>query len=250
MQPNKNSLKKNGWVNIRNIAPLVLLFLSDIISMIIVIKKEAFDPVLFFVMFAISLCMDSVAIFFVVKYFIKPLKRLNANILALGNEKFTNLAGPPELMFDRLVEVISSETTANMLMVQAEMHALQNQINPHFLYNTLEVIRSQAISREVYEIAEMTEALATLFRYGIGRPGKMATLAEELNNVRDYLTIQKYRFGAKINVDWHIEDEGDNIMECLLPLLTIQPIVGKRDTPRAGIQSRQRHLVHPRFAYA
>lgn len=218
--------KIKSRIFIQSIIPILFLVLSDVLTVImIVIKTDTINPGVYYSILGILLLLDMIGIFMIIKYLVVPLSHLNANISALGNKNFTDISESPELLFERLVEVISGETTANMLMIQAEMHALQNQINPHFLYNTLEVIRSHAISHQMDEIAEMTEALATLFRYGIDRPGEMATLAEEIDNVKDYLTIQKYRFGDKIHVAWHIEEDDKNSMECLLPLLTIQPIV-------------------------
>ncbi|HRX58288.1 MAG TPA: sensor histidine kinase [Eubacteriales bacterium] len=128
---------------------------------------------------------------------------------------------------DRLIgmfrTVIKSDYDSRILKTQAEIHALQSQINPHFLYNTLETIRSEALTQNCGEIAEMTEALATLFRYSISRPGDMATLEQELENVENYLLIQQYRFPQKFEVVKHIEDE--SVLHCRLPVLTIQPLV-------------------------
>lgn len=128
---------------------------------------------------------------------------------------------------DRLIgvfrTVIKSDYDSRILKTQAEIHALQSQINPHFLYNTLETIRSEALMQNCGEIAEMTEALATLFRYSISRPGDMATLEQELENVENYLLIQQYRFPQKFEVVKKIEDE--EVLHCRLPVLTIQPLV-------------------------
>lgn len=118
---------------------------------------------------------------------------------------------------------IQNDYKSQMLKSQAEMHALQSQINPHFLYNTLETIRSQAIAQKANDIAKMTEALATLFRYSISRPREMATFADEMENVNHYLVIQQYRFPSKFIIVKRIEDE--SILNYKLPILTIQPII-------------------------
>ena len=90
-----------------------------------------------------------------------------------------------EQVFDKLHEVSISRA----LKTEAELHALQNQINPHFLYNTLEIIRSRAMRRGSEDVAEMAEALGMLFRYCINSPGELATLAQELDNVHHYLSL-------------------------------------------------------------
>lgn len=109
---------------------------------------------------------------------------------------------------------------------QAEYLALQNQINPHFLYNTLEGIRSEAILSGMDSVAEMTEALATFFRYTISKVDHLVTLEDELANIENYYVIQQYRFGSKLSLS--IEYEEDDEMEslgCMIPKLTLQPIV-------------------------
>ena len=107
-----------------------------------------------------------------------------------------------------------------------EYLALQNQINPHFLYNTLEGIRAEALIAGVDSIAEMTEALATYFRYTISQVNNLVTLEEELANVENYYYIQQFRFGSKLDlrIRYDCEDEEEALM-CQLPKLTLQPIV-------------------------
>ena len=111
------------------------------------------------------------------------------------------------------------------LKTEAELHALQNQINPHFLYNTLEIIRSRAMVQGNSDVAEMVESLALQFRYCINRSGKMATLEEELDHVRNYLLIQHYRFGDHFRYQTVIDGEDSALLGSRLPVMTLQPIV-------------------------
>ena len=109
---------------------------------------------------------------------------------------------------------------------KSEFDVLQSQINPHFLYNTLEGIRAEALIAGVDSIAEMTEALATYFRYTISQVNNLVTLEEELANVENYYYIQQFRFGSKLDlrIRYDCEDEEEALM-CQLPKLTLQPIV-------------------------
>ena len=75
-------------------------------------------------------------------------------------------------------------TDSSLLRQQAELDALQSQINPHFLYNTLDSIRGQALAEGAEDIANMTEALSTFFRYSISNRSNVVTLEEELENIR------------------------------------------------------------------
>ena len=122
-------------------------------------------------------------------------------------------------------ENVNEEMYSKNLKMEAELHALQNQINPHFLYNTLEVIRGRALVQNAQDIADMTEALATIFRYNINRPGDVATLQEEIDNVRNYMLIQNCRFGDRFRFETEIEDVEDGILTHVLPVLTLQPLV-------------------------
>lgn len=122
-------------------------------------------------------------------------------------------------------EKVNEEMYSKNLKMEAELHALQNQINPHFLYNTLEVIRGRALVQNAQDIADMTEALATIFRYNINRPGDVATLQEEIDNVRNYMLIQNCRFGDRFRFETEIEDVEDGILTHVLPVLTLQLLV-------------------------
>ncbi len=106
---------------------------------------------------------------------------------------------------------------------QAEYLALQNQINPHFLYNTLEAIRADAITEGCKSIADTTEALATFFRYTITDVRRFVELSDEIDNVEDYFTIQKFRFGNKL--DMNVELESEELLEAQMPKLLLQPLV-------------------------
>lgn len=109
---------------------------------------------------------------------------------------------------------------------QAQYLALQNQINPHFLYNTLESIRGEALIAGLDGVADMTEALAKFFRYTITKVENLVSVEEELDNCETYFGIQKYRFGDRLKL--HIEydpDEYEKIMNCRIPKLTLQPIL-------------------------
>ncbi|HKL99550.1 MAG TPA: histidine kinase [Mobilitalea sp.] len=107
---------------------------------------------------------------------------------------------------------------------RSEFLALQNQINPHFLYNTLEAIRGDALSAGMDNIADITEALSTFFRYSVTDTGSLVTLADELENVDSYFKIQQYRFGENLELVYEIPGSED-ILELMCPKLTLQPIV-------------------------
>jgi two-component system, sensor histidine kinase YesM len=110
-------------------------------------------------------------------------------------------------------------------MKQAEYLALQNQINPHFLYNTLEAIRGDALASGMVSLAEIAEALATYFRYTISKMNRLATVEEELNNVKNYFRIQRYRYGDRMQMTLSYDKENQELLTLRIPKLTLQPIV-------------------------
>lgn len=127
----------------------------------------------------------------------------------------------------KLIEkIIRSPQFMDLNKRQAQYLALQNQINPHFLYNTLESIRGEALIAGLDSVADMTEALAKFFRYTITKVENLVSVEEELDNCETYFGIQKYRFGDRLNL--HIEydsAEYERIMNCRIPKLTLQPIL-------------------------
>jgi two-component system sensor histidine kinase YesM len=114
--------------------------------------------------------------------------------------------------------VVLKENEAN----EAELQALQAKINPHFLYNTLDVIRSIALERNNRDISDMTLSLSRLFRYNVGNLQETTTIGEELRYLRDYLKIQHYRFGDRIVVKFDVPDP---LTEVRITRFILQPIV-------------------------
>ena len=108
---------------------------------------------------------------------------------------------------------------------EAQILALQNQINPHFLYNTLETIRSEAIMNGAVNAGTMAEALATFFRYTISNLDYLVQIEDELENIQNYFTIQHYRFGNKIGIQITYDEEDKNILRLYIPKLIMQPVV-------------------------
>lgn len=111
-----------------------------------------------------------------------------------------------------------------LLMKQANIAALQAQINPHFLYNALECIRAQAILEDSKDIADVTQALSRFFRYNISGTEDLITLKDELENVSNYILIQQYRFKGKIQKKFIYDRNDEQILDMMLPKMILQPI--------------------------
>ncbi|MFT3983545.1 MAG: sensor histidine kinase [Lachnospiraceae bacterium] len=126
---------------------------------------------------------------------------------------------------EKQTAAVKGRYSAKVMDRQSEINSLQSQINPHFLYNTLECIRSEAVVQNCDSIANMAKSLASFFRYSISRRENIVTLADELNNIKNYFLIQNYRFENKFQLFIQIEDEDEAVYSYLIPKMTIQPIV-------------------------
>ena len=135
--------------------------------------------------------------------------------------------GPADrLMLERLQSLLDPSQIFRLNKRQAQYLALQNQINPHFLYNTLESIRSEAMIAGLDSVADMTEALANFFRYTISKVENLVSVEEELQNCETYFHIQQYRFGDRLQLAVKCAPEDrEELYRCRLPKLTLQPIL-------------------------
>lgn len=122
----------------------------------------------------------------------------------------------------RLREEKEKVKKEQLLKRRAELKALQAQINPHFLYNTLESIRWLADKVHATDISRMIMALGTLFRTGLNRGYEIISINDEIENVRSYLTIQKMRYGEQFTFTINVHERLRNLMTVKLIL---QPLV-------------------------
>ncbi len=106
---------------------------------------------------------------------------------------------------------------------EVEFKMLADQINPHFIYNTLETIRMKAKMSRQPEIEELVKMLARIMRRNIQAGPQMVTLGSELELTENYLVIQKYRFGDRIISHVAVDDEVD--LDCMVIPLIMQPFV-------------------------
>jgi two-component system sensor histidine kinase YesM len=106
--------------------------------------------------------------------------------------------------------------------LRAELLALRLQINPHFLHNTLEVMRGIALARGAAEAAEIAHSLSVLLRYSTARDGDSASVREEVTSLRHYLKIQKHRFGRRFSTRIRVDPAAS---ASLVPRFILQPLV-------------------------
>ncbi|CAN7440617.1 sensor histidine kinase [Paenibacillus sp. LjRoot56] len=122
----------------------------------------------------------------------------------------------------RVKDLMEEAYRSKMLEREAELRALQAQINPHFLYNTLDTINWLAISREADDISHLIESLSDYFRLSLNKGKDHVCVVDELELSRVYLEIQQNRFPSTFEFVIEADPEASR---CVIPKLTLQPIV-------------------------
>ena len=110
-------------------------------------------------------------------------------------------------LINKLDFLINDKYKKEILEKETQLELLYSQINPHFLYNTLETINWMALSKGQKEIASLVKALGNLLRSSIGKNQFLLTVKEELNLLSDYVSIQKKRFGDSLEVHLSIDED-------------------------------------------
>jgi sensor histidine kinase YesM len=148
---------------------------------------------------------------------VKPVAARNKEIRALG-DAFV-------FMSDKLSESMETEKKALIMessLKQAKLETLQAQINPHFLFNALNAVRSLSQKENAVQTENIVDALSAFLRYNLMAGDSTIALEEEFANADHYLKIQKMRFGDRLDYSIELEPEVSGI---LIPCLLIQPLV-------------------------
>lgn len=123
---------------------------------------------------------------------------------------------------DELEDSIQKERMATARQKDAEIKFLEAQINPHFLYNTLDTINWMAIDKEQYEISNVINALAHILRYGIEENNKMVPISRDIEWLKQYIFLQQSRIMTEIECQIKVEPD---LMNCYIHKLLLQPFV-------------------------
>lgn len=178
--------------------------------------------------------LSFVIAFFLARYIDQPISELMMQMRRIrkGNlklridlnrkDEFGTLADSFNVMLDRIEELIDDKLMIEKMKKHYELKALQAQINPHFLYNTLNSINVLVDLKRTDEIAKVLHALVHLLDYSMGKGEELTPLEDELRGLKHYVYLQQIRYRNKFDVHDEIEP---GIMDCRLPKLTLQPIM-------------------------
>lgn len=119
-----------------------------------------------------------------------------------------------------------------------QLNALQSQINPHFLYNTLDTIRGMAIERDCEDVSNVVAALSSMFKYNMDFSSSLVNIQSEIEQIRRYMNIQEQRFPGKYQFKEIFDCSGDDLLQILIPKFTLQPLV--ENAISHGLKSRRK----------
>jgi two-component system sensor histidine kinase YesM len=137
-------------------------------------------------------------------------------------DEITELGMSFNIMIGKIKELLDSKMKEQQELKKAELRALQAQINPHFLYNTLDTIIWMAESKQTDQVVQIVSALSSFFRISLSKGMDWITIGEELERIRSYLTIQKMRY--RDILDFKIEADSIVLENTILKLI-LQPLV-------------------------
>ena len=147
---------------------------------------------------------------------------LNVNVPVDGNDEISDLTRGFDAMVLRLDMLINEVYDSRLKEKEYEMKALQAQINPHFLYNTLSLINWKAIEADAVDISKITLALSSFYRTSLNKGKNVMSIKDEIDNMRSYLTIQQMMHDGDFDAVIDIED---GILQYNTLNLILQPLI-------------------------
>lgn len=215
----KREKKKSDWFEIF----AYLLMTGCIVLFILGVVRSQWERMLLLLLLVLVLCVILLFAFLRQRQTANRYRELMRWMRSGDLEDRSGLSAELREELDEFFVLLEQKYLSGRVQEGMEYAALQNQINPHFLYNTLDAIRSQALAAGQTEIAEMTGKMSRFYRYSIKNRGDLVPLAEELSNVEDYFSIQHYRFEDRFSLE--ILCEEPEILHYYIPKMTFQPLV-------------------------
>lgn len=184
--------------------------------------------------FILILLLGIFLAFYLAKVIYRPIEKLSATVkeVSEGNletracadskDEIGVLSQEFNQMLDHIEELIKQLIEKEKLKKDAELEALQYQVTPHFMYNTLNSIKYAALIKGEEELAELIENFVELLQASISKKGSFISLTEELYILKNYIRLQEFRSNSKISFIYNATKEAEN---CLVPRLILQPFV-------------------------
>lgn len=162
-----------------------------------------------------------------IKVLLKMMKRVengdfDSRVTETRNDEIGELISGFNHMTEKLEQILVELVEKETAQWEAELKALQAQINPHFLYNTLESLKMECEMNRQYELSDALTSLGALFRYNINSDSRCVTLKQELEHVRNYVSVMKIRYSERIELKIDLPEA---FMGIKVPKVLLQPLV-------------------------
>ena len=188
--------------------------------------------ILVVVMFLVLLCIGIVAM--VYQGIMSPIKRmlefchevsegkLSVRIQDKHKDELSRLSGSMDHMADTIEHLMDQQKTQEKKKRELELQMLQYQLNPHFLFNTLNSLRFVAAMHKDQIVSDGIQALSSLLQNTLTNKNEYITIQEELENLENYFSILRIRYAGSFEYSFHVEE--DELLSCLVPKLILQPL--------------------------
>ena len=224
----ETQIENTNW-NLRSLANT-----NDLVTL-----KKNFSHIVI-IIFLVSLAFSSIITFIVITKILRPLIKLENHMQNFENNlREFHLSEKTGYEVQNLVEHFNVMVEKIKYLREYEIKALHSQINPHFLYNTLDTIIWMAEFEDNEKVISITKSLANYFRLSLSNGHEKIPLKDEIMHTKEYLFIQKQRYEDKLSYFFNIEDE--SLLSIEVPKIIIQPIVensiyhGIKNLSRNGI---------------
>ena len=159
---------------------------------------------------------------------------LSVSIPITSKDEVGVLAQSFDSMLTEIRGLIQKNYSIEIRQKNAELYALQSQINPHFMYNTLQTISMAVEDGESQTVVEMVTLLGRMLRYSLSNKERIVPISQEVEHIQDFLKIQKYRFEERITYEIHTELDSGTYFT---PKFILQPIV--ENSIKYGLEKRK-----------
>ena len=188
--------------------------------------------ILVVVVFLVLLCIVIVAM--VYQGIMSPIKRmlefcrevsggkLSVRIQDKHKDELSRLSGSMDHMADTIEHLMDQQKTQEKKKRELELQMLQYQLNPHFLFNTLNSLRFVAAMHKDQIVSDGIQALSSLLQNTLTNKNEYITIQEELENLENYFSILRIRYAGSFEYSFHVEE--DELLSCLVPKLILQPL--------------------------
>lgn len=143
-------------------------------------------------------------------------------LASTGDDEIAQLIGSFNQMMDQIDALMEDKLVQGQQIKNLELRALQAQINPHFLYNSLDLVNCTAISHNIPEISRMVNALSKFYRLSLSKGREVISLRDELKHAQLYLQIQNMRFDDRIHITWDLDPAAGS---CQVIKIILQPLI-------------------------